>query len=256
MSHRGWTVVLMLSCAPAGALAGQVVTGVITDDSTHRPLADAEVMIQALGLKATTDASGHYVIRQVPPGVRLVQVRMVGYHPNGAMLRFAPGDTVTKDFTLTASAVQLPTVEVTAREARGLGVEGLEERKRMGFGKFYDAVELRRSEHLRLGDLLRRKGGVEVVATGRTTALAMNPHSRDPLTGRFDCAMQVYFNGAPVGRGGKLTTGGADPPDLNMFDIASLDAAEVYRSAAGVPGEYSGPTAECGVILLWMRKGP
>lgn len=77
--------------------------------------------------------------------------------------------------------------------------------------------------------------------------------------------MQVYLNGAKVGRGGMVREGagkleglqlGAVATDLRLFDIASLEAVEVYRSAAQVPQEYGGPTAACGVLLLWTRQGP
>jgi hypothetical protein len=140
-----------------------------------------------------------------------------------------------------------------------MGREAFDERRRMGFGRFYDSAVLRESEHLRLDDLLRRQGGVAVEpheVDGDRKWIAFHPT-------RPMCTMQVYYNGVKVGVGGILNkaiprSAGrvVDPPDLRMFDLSSLHAVEVYRSAAQVPQEYGGPTAACGVILLWSRQGP
>jgi hypothetical protein len=132
----------------------------------------------------------------------------------------------------------------------GLGRDGLADRKRLGFGRFYEADELRKSEHLKLDDLLRRKGGVTVERRGGIW-IAFHPH-RLGADGRPNCVMQIYYNGTPVGRGGIHEP---KPEDLRLFEISSLDAVEVYRSAAQVPPEYGGATGGCGVILLWSRQG-
>jgi hypothetical protein len=65
--------------------------------------------------------------------------------------------------------------------------------------------------------------------------------------------MQVYYNGIKLGKGGVLD---GHTPNLKDFSVSSLDKIEVYRSAAQVPLEYGGPTAACGVLLLWTRQGP
>jgi len=45
-------------------------------------------------------------------------------------------------------------------------------------------------------------------------------------------------------------------PDFSRdINIAELDLVEVYRSAAETPGEFSGASAACGVIVLWSRRG-
>jgi hypothetical protein len=41
---------------------------------------------------------------------------------------------------------------------------------------------------------------------------------------------------------------------LNEFTALDLEVIEVYRSAAEVPGEFSGD-ANCGVLVLWTRRG-
>lgn len=71
--------------------------------------------------------------------------------------------------------------------------------------------------------------------------------------------MRPCFPGLVIHRGGKV---GADPgaagaPDLKLLiDVSQLEAIEVYRSASEIPIEFSGPTAACGVIVLWTRRAP
>jgi hypothetical protein len=48
---------------------------------------------------------------------------------------------------------------------------------------------------------------------------------------------------------------GGTPPDLKLFDVASREAVEVYRSPAEAPVEFGGEGAECGTIVLWTRRG-
>jgi hypothetical protein len=121
---------------------------------------------------------------------------------------------------------------------RGLGAEGFAERRRLGLGKFIDSVELRRNEHLPLVDLLMRVPRVEflgnVIASGRI---------RLPDGGK--CPMQVYYDGVPI----------RQPAELRLFEVASLVAVEVYRGASEIPIEFSGIRSQCGVLVLWSRRG-
>jgi hypothetical protein len=254
---RSWLVSLpLLLFVGVTPLYGQAfLSGIVRADSSGRPLSGVEIIIQGTGARGTTGPNGRYFIPDVPSGSRMVLFRLVGFLPSRTEVLLTIGDTTRANAVLLAGAVVLDSINVrgSAFDNGGEGRGGFEERKRLGFGKFYDAVDLRRSEHLQLRDLLRRKGGVIVdlvPVDGVRTPVAYNPYKLGP-GGKPNCVMQVYFNGSKVGSGGKASE---RPPDLGAFDVSSLEAVEVYSNAAQVPGIYSGPTAACRVILLWSRQ--
>jgi hypothetical protein len=256
MSSRGscpTAASLFLFCAPTLA-AQSALAGIVRADSSGQPLGAVEVLIQGTSLKATTGLNGRYHIEGAPAGRWTVLFRLVGYLPSRSEVLLTPGDTTRANAMLIPGVMVLDPITVRGKSPLGEGREGFEERRRLGFGKFYDSLVLRRSEHLRLADLLRRQGGVSVerLQLDRAPAhVAYHPYRRDPYTGALNCPMQIYLNGSKVESGGRLSK---QLLDLGIFDIASLEAIEVFRSAAQVPGIYSGPTADCGVILLWSRQ--
>ena len=231
------------------------MSGIVRTDSSGRPLAGVEVVILGTNARGVTAANGRYVIAAAPTGRRVVLFRLVGFLPTRTEVMLTAGDTTRANALMIPGAFVLDSIAVrsTPQRSTGEGRDGFEERRRLGFGKFYDTLDLRRSEHLQLRDLLRRKGGVIVEigsVDGVRTPVAYNPYKLGP-GGKPNCPMQVYLNGSKVGSGGKASE---RPPDLGAFDVSSLDAIEVYSNPAQVPGIYSGPTAACGVILLWSRQ--
>lgn len=249
--------------------AGQsTLIGIVRSETDGSPLAGVEVLLSGTGLSARTGANGRFVLENPPAGIRELLFRAIGFLPVRMQVAVDGRDTVRANASLIPGEVRLPTIEVEGAIPRpkGVGIEAFEERRRLGFGKFYDALELRKMEHLRLDDLLRRKGGVEVqpkMVDGQRIWVALNPYRRTN-GGVLACAMQVYLDGSKIGTGGWIgarradlgTWEGAYPPDLRQFELSSLEAIEVYRSTAQVPTEYGGATASCGVLLLWSRRNP
>jgi hypothetical protein len=218
-------------------------------DSSGKPLPGVEVLIEGTILKVTTGENGRYLLSGVPAGQWRVLFRLVGHLPVRVGVQLAADDTTRVNAVLIPSTTVLDPIIVNAPTPRGDGREAFEERRKLGFGRFYDSTMLRKSEHLRLPDVLRRQGLVEL----RNLPLPENLKAWIAFHPNRLCPMQVYFNGTKVGEGGAH----ARPDrwvDLTLFDVASLESIEVYRSAAQVPGMYSGPTADCGVILLWSRQ--
>jgi hypothetical protein len=249
-------------------LAAQAtMTGIVREDSSARPLEGVEVLINGTAHRTMTGANGRYLLEGLPAGIYQAIFRSVGHIPMRMDVLLTVGESTRANATLVRSDVVLDPIVVTGEADRpwGIGLEAFEERRKMGFGRFIDSATLRRSEHIRMADLLRRHAGIEVRAAriaGAPGWVALNPTGRD-ITGAPNCLMSIYLDGNMVGRGGVLGKTGQcigpggnciDVPDLGLFDLTSVEAVEVYRRASEIPVQFGGAMASCGVIAIWSRR--
>lgn len=247
--------------AAAGSLAAQVtLTGVVREDGTERPISGVVVIIEGTKREATTDAAGRYRIDS-PAGNRVALFRSIGFRPTRVRMQLLKGDSVTTDVAMVKEqpAQQLDPIVTTGKAApprgSGVGVEAFEERRRLGFGKFVDSTELRRSGGRRFTDVLRGIQGVRIVSyvedPSRPDLFELRAVGRVEEMFGEPCWMSVLVDGSPIYRAGI-----GRPPDLRreFHDVSSFHAVEVYRSASEVPMEFGGAAEQCGLLLLWTRR--
>ncbi len=231
----------LLLAVPLHAQA--VLTGIVRNDSTGAPLAGVEVLINGTPYRTETNAEGRYFLPGLPSGARQAIYRLVGHLPVRTDVLLRAGDTTRANVMMIQSAVVLNPVIVTGNPERGrgvgVGVEAFEERRRLGLGIFFDSTDLRRNDHRSLGDMARNQVGLYVPPTTYGGGIIYNYRMNPP------CPMFTYLDGIPRG-----------VVDTREIPIHTLAAAEIYKSSAGVPTEYGGANAACGVILLWSRRGP
>jgi len=258
MTVQRYSLVFAVLClSSTSALVAQtVLTGTVREDSTGRPLGGVEVLVTGSARRAITDAAGRYSLEGLPNGRRIALFRFLGYRPMKEWVLLENTDTVWANVSMVRQTVQLDPITVTAAPAqpRGIGREAFEERRRLGFGKFIDSTDLRRSEHLRVTDLLNRIQGVAV-----WTPPPPYHWMRIAVSRRREgvCPLQIVLDGVVLYR----TIAPSIKPDpetlvdmKGFFDIAGLEAIEIYRGASEVPVEYGGAGAGCGAILFWTRR--
>ncbi len=91
------------------------LSGTVLDTETGEALVGANVVIVGTTLGAAADESGFYFVNKVPPGDYQVQVSLVGYQTvRFNDVRVMADVTTELNATLSASALELGTVEVTA----------------------------------------------------------------------------------------------------------------------------------------------
>lgn len=256
---------------PNLVLAQTVVSGSVTDDSS-RAIAGAIVGIQSLGVSATANERGMFVLMVERRGTFTVLTRALGYAPVTREVYLRGGDTVRIDFRMAQSAQQLEPVVVAVDEdplPRGI-MRDFEERRRMGFGRFITRDLLDEREHDSVADLLRGIAGVRMVrrpgscgggfaaASGRgLAAIELSPSASTsgatcgggtPLPPA--CYMTIYLDGIRL-----WAPGSPDPPDLNQLRNTMYEGVEIYRGPSELPTRYSGTGSACGAVLLWTRVG-
>jgi hypothetical protein len=230
----------------------RVLAGVVRDDSTGRPVAGVDVVLEGTDKTAVTNDIGRYAMNDAPTGVHTLLFRSIGYRPVRLGLHLVEADTAWADARLVREGVVLDPIEVTGRTPPPAGLRGgFEERRAMGFGRFMDSTELRRSEHMHLSDLMRRHG-IEIV---RIRDMRVAPMFRlIPVVAnraKGNCLMKVILNGMAVYDPERDAQW---PTSIDEFTVGSLEAVEVYQNVAQLPLEFSGALATCGVVVLWSRQ--
>ncbi|MFC1791532.1 hypothetical protein ACFL0I_03600 [Gemmatimonadota bacterium] len=43
---------------------------------------------------------------------------------------------------------------------------------------------------------------------------------------------------------------------VNLIPPSDIQAIEIYHGPADTPGQYLDSRSQCGVILIWTRRGP
>jgi hypothetical protein len=89
------------------------IQGRVTDAASGQPIVGAQVNIIGSRLGNITNAEGFYFINNVPAGLQDIQAQFIGYQ--GVTIRqqrVLSGQTLTQNFQLTASAVEIAALEV------------------------------------------------------------------------------------------------------------------------------------------------
>lgn len=80
MCIRRISVFILLCCLCWNVFAAEYqIKGVVIDKSTRQPLEFVNVLVVGLGIGASTDANGNFLITQVPPGIYRLQASFLGY---------------------------------------------------------------------------------------------------------------------------------------------------------------------------------
>ena len=114
---RPWMVVFaFLFALTARGVAAQEtgkVQGRVTDAASGQPIAGAQISIAGTRQGNITNPEGYYFINNVPAGVHDFTAQFIGYQSvTVRQQRVLSGQTITLDFKLTQSAVQIAALEI------------------------------------------------------------------------------------------------------------------------------------------------
>ena len=106
--------------APVGTVIGQVVSA-----DSKAPIQGAQVSVLGTTLRASANAEGRFVLRNVPVGSHTLRVQMLGFAPKEQQVAVTAGGTATANFEMTDIPYAVAPVVVTAlgiaREEKSLG---------------------------------------------------------------------------------------------------------------------------------------
>jgi TonB-linked SusC/RagA family outer membrane protein len=253
-------VVLVPSTVVAQQSASATITGQVTDRTTQQGIPSVQVVLAGTTRGALTGEDGRFRIGGVPAGTYDVRAARIGYETQTRQVTLAPGAAVTADFALTATAVRIDEVRVTAT--------GQTERKRESgvTTATIDTSQVNLAAVQNLSQVLSaRAAGVTVQQSSGTAGMGSRIRIRgsnsvsltnDPLVIvdgiRVNAAQAQAFLGDPNAAPG-FGVGGQLPSridDLNTEDIENIEVIKGPSAAA-----LYGTAGANGVIQITTKKG-
>lgn len=235
---------------PVAAADDELVTGVVgvlSDAEGGGSIPRAAVRVLGADAGTLTDQRGEFSLTDVSAGTLAVEFSALGYVTRTDTVRVMPGRVTNVRVGLSADPVRLDPIEVSV-ERRELALQdlGFYNREAEGFGEFIDRETIEQRAPVQMSDLFRRIVGAEVRSG------ADGPFQRFVMLrgGRSEgCFPRVVLDGIVVHPGGDEAAAIDD-----LIDPEAVSGIEVYPSSTGVPMQYSGTDASCGVILIWTRR--
>jgi TonB-linked SusC/RagA family outer membrane protein len=232
---------LCLGILPSGTEAQETtgtITGRVLEVGTRQPLTAAQVSVAGTQRGTVTDRSGAFRITGVPVGTREVRAELIGYTSVTTTVTVVAGETVSADFNLRQTVVNIEEIVVT-------GVAGQTARAKLPFSVDRLTPSMVPVPASNAGTLLTGKAaGVQVTGS----------------TGRPGAAPSVLLR-APT----SINASGRDQEPLYIVDgvilsssIADIDAMdiasiEIVKGAAAA--SMYGSRAANGVIQITTNRG-
>ncbi len=249
------TVVAIGGLAAGGApvLAAQetgTVQGRVADAVTQRPLEAVQVFVPGAGVGTLTNAQGAYLLRGVPAGERAIRVQLIGYSQLERTVTIPPGATVTVDFELGQTAIQLDEVVVTgqgrARQRRELPTTV----------SVVTAAEMDLSPAVSLDQALQgRVAGASVNSTSAQPGTAGLINFRGVSSVFGSQTPVIYVDGVRVDNAMSTALGTGGEQSSALADLLAGDIERVEIIRGGAASTLYGSDAASGVIQIFTKRG-
>jgi TonB-dependent SusC/RagA subfamily outer membrane receptor len=245
--------VLVALAATAPPLVAQTgsVTGVVTDATTRRPLAGAQVFVRGTSIGSTTGETGRYLIGNVPAGSKTIVVRQIGYAVQERAVSITSGQRDTADFALAQQAVSLDEVVVTgtgaATEVRKLG-------NSVASVNVSEIAE--KTPILGVDQLLKgRSAGVIMTNTQAQIGVAGQIKIRGTKSIALSSDPVIYIDGVKINNSDDrpIFIGGTGINRLADLNPAEIERMEIVRGAAAAT--LYGTQGSNGVIQIFTKRG-
>ncbi|MCW9705580.1 SusC/RagA family TonB-linked outer membrane protein [Fodinibius salsisoli] len=254
MKHKLLLATLGIFLASAySVLAQGTISGTVIENSTGDPLPGVNVVIEGTTKGAATSVDGAYQISNLEAGTYTLSAQFIGFKKQSKEVTLAADESITLDFQLRISSVNLDEVVVT-------GAGGPVEVRKLGSSiGSVSAEDLDAAPTQSFSDVIQGRipGLVGLPSSGVT-----GEGSRIRIRGSSSLSQSnepiVLIDGVRVDRGGGFggsvsAGGGASPSRLDDLNPDAIDRVEVLKGAAAAT--LYGTEASNGVIQVFTKKG-
>ncbi len=230
-----------LAVGPAGGAAGapgEAERGTIRGVVLRRggsPVADARVGVEGQG-EVRTDSTGRFTLGGVATGSRQVYVLSIGQAEATRVVKVVAGQTAEVAFTVEALTT-LDASRVIAPSPYHHIVAAIADRRKVGFGKFYDSTMV--GNRGTMQSVFNEAPGLKVRPMGRRNYIL---YGKD-YSGR-DCTANIFIDGVQQ----------FDQETLWLVYPDEVAVIEVYARGMMVPAEFAVPRSTCGAVAIWTKR--
>lgn len=253
MKKLGYRIILIINMVffAVGASFGQgTISGSVITEGSGEPIAGANIIIQGTTIGASTNATGEYIIRGVPAGKHVIEARFIGFKVVQKNIQVVSGETLTIDFELSESSLEMEEVVVT-------GTGGQARRKEIGNSiEQIGQQEIEEAALTDFGDVLQgRTAGATIMDNSGQVGAASTIRLRGGNSFSQGNQPLIYIDGVRVSNRAyssdpEVNQAAAPFDDLNPNDIARV---EVIKGAAATT--IYGTEASGGVIQIFTKRG-
>jgi TonB-dependent starch-binding outer membrane protein SusC len=243
----------LLVAVTAGPLAAQQtgrVTGRVLETASNRPIQGVQVFIPPTGIGTLTDASGRFLLLNVPAGSYTVTAQIVGYRQGAADAVVTAGEISSVEIRLQQTAIDLEQIVVT-----GAGV-ATERRKLGNTIASIDAASLQNAPITDFSQILQgREPGVASLPSSGFTGEGARIRIRGSSSLSQLNEPIVYVDGIRVDRSAMSRSTGGQASASRLDDIPpdAIERIEILKGAAAAT--LYGTEASNGVIQIFTKKG-
>jgi len=252
-----WHATLMASLAPWSIGAQQApttatITGKVVEASTQRPLSDVQVLVVGTQRGALTNDQGDYRIAGLTPGAVTVRAQRIGYAPGSQAVNVTAAAPATVNFVLSATAIQIDEVVVTAT--------GESQRKRESGNTIATVTPTQEqlATTTNIAEVLQASApGVYVNSPGGTQGSANRIRIRGASSISLSNEPLLIVDGVrasnAIGGSGSIGVGGQTASRLNDINPDDIEAIEVIKGPAA--SALYGTAGANGVIQIRTKRG-
>jgi hypothetical protein len=217
-----------------------VVRGTVISEH-NLPIPNARIRVVGRENPVPSDSAGNFRIGAAPAGSQTLETRALGYAMEQRPIVLAAGGDTTFSIRLTSVKQVLDTFHVIAQRVYNRDSFGFEQRRKAGWGTFFDEQDVRRRRPYDLFTLLYDVPSLQVWRNGFAATILM----RSGLAGD-KCVPEFYVDGWRM-------------PQYMLRDLDMLVSPdqllgmEVYQANHAPPQFQSSPMTGCGSIVIWTR---
>jgi outer membrane receptor protein involved in Fe transport len=239
----------MLASAPGSAWAQGSLTGLVTDAASGRPLSSAQVFIDGTGLGGLTNASGRYLIVNVPAGQHTLRATLIGFNNVDQMVTVSDGQATSSDFAMSQAALALDGIVVTGTAGQARRREVGNQIAQVNIAEVPEAVT-------GVGELLQtRVVGARIQFGSGNSGSGADIRLRGNSSTALSNQPLIYIDGMRAKSEPSSSQNGAEDPysPLNDLNPDDIDRIEVVKGPAATT--LYGAEAAAGVIQIFTKRG-